>query len=213
VGSTPAGRATFRWNKYVKRRIFLSSMTSLAGAAALWPLRAWSQACRPTSPDVLGPFYIADAPRTARLAGPDEPGDALTVTGRVLAPDCQSPLTGALLELWQADAEGRYYEEDTYRLRGQLLTDDKGTFTFNTIVPGRYRLGGSYRPAHIHLMLGHPRHQPLTTQLYFKGDPYLGGRDACGDECDADDPDRILDLKKAGRGFTSHVRLVLRARA
>jgi hypothetical protein len=54
----------------------------------------------------------------------------------------------------------------------------------------------------------------LTTQLYFKGDPYLGAKDACGDGCDSNDPDRIADLKKseAGRGFVADVRIILRPR-
>lgn len=125
------------------------------------------------------------------------------------------PLARAFLDVWQADANGQYhYEKDNFRLRGQLLTDDKGSFEFTTVVPGRYKLDGGYRPAHIHFIVGHPRHQPLTTQLYFKGDPYLGPKDACGDECDSADSGRIVEMKKAeaGRAFAAEFQIVLRAR-
>lgn len=197
----------------MKRRALLSSLAAVSGAGLLWPLRGWSQACSPTGSDTLGPFHIPGAPHTMQLAGPDEPGDPLTVTGRVLAADCLSPLAGALLDLWQADAEGNYHGKENYRLRGHLRTDESGAFTFATIVPGRYKLDGGYRPSHIHLIVSHPLHQSLTTQLYFKGDPYLGKQDACRGDCNSNDVDRIVELTKSasGRGFASDVRLVLRA--
>jgi len=198
----------------LNRRAILGSLAGLSGLGLLGPLKAWAQVCSPTSSDILGPFYSPDAPHRALLAGPDEPGDPLVVHGRVLGPDCRAPLRRALLDVWQADADGQYhYQQDNFRLRGQLLTDDAGSFAFTTVVPGRYKLEGSYRPAHIHVIVSHPRHQPLTTQLYFKGDPYLGAKDACGDECNSNDPDRIADLKKSevGRGFAADVRIILRA--
>lgn len=200
----------------LSRRAMLGSLAGLSGLGILWPVSAWAQLCSPTNSDVLGPFYTPDAPQRALLAGPDEPGDPLVVRGRVLGPDCHTPLGRALLDVWQADADGRYhYEKDNFRLRGQLLTDDSGSFAFTTVVPGRYKLTGSYRPAHIHLMVSHPRHQPLTTQLYFKGDPYLGPKDACGAECDSSDPHRIADLKKSwsGRGFVADFPIILRTRS
>ena len=197
------------------RRAILGSLAGLSGLGLPWPVKAWAQVCSPTSSDILGPFYTPDAPQRALLASPDEPGDPLVVHGRILGPDCHAPLRRALLDVWQADAAGQYhYEKDDFRLRGQLLTDDSGSFTLTTVVPGRYKLEGSYRPAHIHLIVSHPRHQPLTTQLYFRGDPYLGAKDACGDRCDSNDPDRITELKKSevGRGFAADVRIILRGR-
>jgi catechol 1,2-dioxygenase len=133
----------------------------------------------------------------------------------VLGTDCRRPLPGALLDVWQADADGVYhYEKENFRLRGQILTDREGSFEFTTIVPGRYKLGGGYRPAHIHFTVSHPAHEALTTQLYFKGDPYLPPNDACGDECKANDPDRIVSLKKLGQGagFGTTFRIVLGGR-
>lgn len=198
--------------RLVPRRVLVGSLASLSGAAVLWPLRGWSEACAPTSADDRGPFHLAGAPQRTQIAAPDEPGDVLLVSGRVLGPDCSSPLARAELDIWQADADGNYHDA-SHRLRGRVLTDDDGTFSFRTIVPGRYRLSGSYRPAHIHLIVGHARHQQLTTQLYFKGDPYLGERDACGDGCNSRDASRIVELKKSrtDRGFESQVELVLSA--
>lgn len=200
---------------HLDRRSLLNSLVGLSGLGLLWPARTLAQVCSPTRSDVLGPFYVANAPSRALLAGPDEPGDRLVVRGRVLGPDCRTPLRHALLDVWQADANGQYHDEkDNFRLRGQLLTDDTGSFAFTTVVPGRYKLEGNYRPAHIHFIVSHPRHQPLTTQLYFKGDPYLGGKDACGDECDSNDPERIVELKKleAGRGLAAAFQIILLAR-
>ena len=170
-----------------------------AGAGGVFDLVG--EQCAPTGPDVQGPFYLPGAPRRTALAGPDEPGDPIVIRGTVLGPDCKTPLSGALLDVWQADAEGRYHDDrEAYRLRGQLLTDAKGRYVFDSIVPGRYKLDGSFRPAHIHFTVASPRHETLTTQLYFKGDPYLAPNDACGSECRSDDPGRIIALEKETDG-------------
>ena len=59
-------------------------------------------------------------------------------------------------------------------LRGRLHTDKSGRFRLDTIIPKRYRIGGSrvYRPAHIHVKVKAPGYRLLTTQLYFPNDPY-----------------------------------------
>ncbi|HEY7529193.1 MAG TPA: twin-arginine translocation pathway signal protein [Gemmatimonadota bacterium] len=161
--------------------------------------------CEPTTADVEGPFYVAGAPSRTSLAGPDEPGDRIVIRGRVLGPDCRTPLPNALLDVWQADAEGSYHSaEEEYRLRGALRTDREGRYEFASVMPGRYPLvpGSStgFRPAHIHFTVGSPGHVPLTTQLYFEGDPFLAPKDACGEMCRSDDPGRIIELVKADAG-------------
>jgi protocatechuate 3,4-dioxygenase beta subunit len=153
--------------------------------------------CRPTRADMRGPFYVPGAPRRTSIAAPDEPGERLIVRGRVLGPDCQTPLAGALLDVWQADASGHYHDRtEQYRLRGQIRTDDSGRYELFSIRPGPYRVGDRWRPAHIHFTVSRPPHRPLTTQLYFKGDPYLAPNDACGPACGSDDPDRIIQVTK-----------------
>lgn len=153
--------------------------------------------CRPTGSDVEGPFYREGSPRRQVLASQDELGERLVVEGIVSGPDCQTPLSGAMIDVWHADTRGNYHgPESEYRLRGQMKTDSEGRFRFETIRPGHYPLGDSMRPAHIHFIVSHPGHEPLTTQLYFAGDPYLADDDPC-DVCNSDDPTHIVDLDES----------------
>jgi catechol 1,2-dioxygenase len=66
------------------------------------------------------------------------------------------------------------------------------------------------RPAHIHFTISSPGHAPLTTQLYFQGDPYLG-HDMCGPACHSDDPHRIIELATQARGLLGTFDVVLKA--
>jgi catechol 1,2-dioxygenase len=110
-------------------------------------------------------------------------------------------LKGVLIEVWQTDAKGEYhYQDENYRLRGQMRSDSEGRFSFNSVMPGRYGLMRGYRPAHIHFRFSHPEYRILITQLYFRGDPYLWPNDACGRACRSDDPLRIIELKKRKKG-------------
>jgi protocatechuate 3,4-dioxygenase beta subunit len=152
--------------------------------------------CRPTMNDVEGPYYLTGSPFRDKIAGPDEQGERIIVSGTVRKSDCQTPVRNALIEVWQTDAKGKYYySEDEYRLRGQLKADEKGRYQFSTIKPGRYRIMSGFRPAHIHLKISHPDFKTVTTQLYFKGDPYLWPNDACGPGCKSNDPLRIISLQ------------------
>jgi catechol 1,2-dioxygenase len=174
--------------------------------------------CRPTEPDTQGPFYLPGAPTRIALAAPDEPGDRLVVRGRVLHPDCRTPLAGTLLDVWQADASGRYHgATEQYRLRGRLRTDSTGSWELTTIRPGNYRLGAGMRPAHLHFLVTHPAHPPLVTQLYFRDDPYLGPHDACGAACKSGDPHRVIGLAReeimGGEVFVGRFDVVLGAGA
>jgi protocatechuate 3,4-dioxygenase beta subunit len=149
---------------------------------------------------VEGPYYLPHAPFRTDIAAPDEGGEQLVIRGVVLEPDCSTPIGGALVEVWQTDANGKYYyRDDGYRLRGQLKAIDDGTYAFRTVRPGRYRIGNGFRPAHIHLKISHPGHETVTTQLYFQGDPYVGPNDACGSGCGSNDPKRIISLREVGQ--------------
>ena len=170
-------------------------------------LAAGREVCEPTESDFLGPMYAPGAPRRSVLAGPREPGERLRIRGTVFGPDCRTPVSRALLDVWQADAAGRYHDEsESYRLRGQILTDARGGYQIDTIRPGGY--GG--RPAHIHLTVSAPGHESLTTQLYFRGDPVLN-HDSCGPACNSDDPHRIVALSRAPSGSEGTFDLVLKA--
>ncbi len=110
-------------------------------------------------------------------------GERIFVHGRVLDEDGQ-PVRGALVELWQANAAGRYRHkvdghdaplDPNFSGAGRLLTDDEGRYFFKTIKPGPYPWGNhhnAWRPAHIHFSLfGAGILSRLVTQMYFPGDP------------------------------------------
>jgi catechol 1,2-dioxygenase len=158
--------------------------------------------CERTGDDVEGPFFESGAPERRRLAPNDEPGRRILVEGTVYGPDCTTPVPGAMLDVWHANDEGDYYDaSDDYRLRGQLQTTDDGSYSIETIKPGRYRTAGGLRPAHIHFTISSPGHQPLTTQMYFAGDPQLSPTDPCGG-CASDDPTLIVDFQSETRQGT-----------
>jgi catechol 1,2-dioxygenase len=174
-----------------RRTLLRGTATVMAGGLLGIPATGFAQQCLPTASDVLGPFYRAGAPARAKLTDPGEPGETLVLSGTVYGPDCRTPLPGALLDVWQADHAGLYdikepaslTDRTPIRLRGRLLTDAQGRYEIETIVPGRYPIppglpgleqyAGRTRPAHVHFLVMHPLFGPLTTQLYFKGDPYL----------------------------------------
>ena len=110
-------------------------------------------------------------------------GERILVHRRVVDEDGR-PLRGALVEVWQANAAGRYRHEvdrhpapldPNFSGAGRCLTDDEGRYSFTTIKPGAYPWGNhpnAWRPAHIHFSLfGRAFEQRLVTQMYFPGDP------------------------------------------
>ncbi len=167
--------------------------------------------CTPTQNDVEGPYYLPDAPIRTQIADPDEPGEHIIIKGKVLRIDCKTPIKDALVEIWQTDSKGKYYYKDEgYRLRGQMRTDKDGLYKFSSIKPGRYRIGFGYRPAHIHIKVSHPGYTTLVTQLYFKGDPYLWPKDACGRGCRSNDPLRIIELNKKKDMLEGNLSIILK---
>jgi protocatechuate 3,4-dioxygenase beta subunit len=110
-------------------------------------------------------------------------GERITVSGRVLD-TAGRPLRNTLVEIWQANAAGRYRHtldrwpaqlDPNFSGAGRALTDGNGRYSFTTIKPGPYPWGNhdnAWRPAHIHFsLLGRAFAQRLVTQMYFPGDP------------------------------------------
>ena len=110
-------------------------------------------------------------------------GERIVVHGRVLDAEGR-PIRGALVEVWQANAAGRYRHEvdqhpapldPNFSGAGRCLTDDEGRYSFTTIKPGAYpwrNHDNAWRPAHIHFSLfGRLFTERLVTQMYFPGDP------------------------------------------
>jgi protocatechuate 3,4-dioxygenase beta subunit len=140
--------------------------------------------------EVTGPLLGADL-ITARDADlttqhDGEPiGQRIIVTGRVLDSGGR-PVPDTLIEIWQANAAGRYRHarehhpaplDPNFDGIGRCMTDSAGRYRFVTIAPGAYPWGNHYnawRPAHIHFSLfGRAFIQRLVTQMYFPGDPLL----------------------------------------
>ena len=132
-------------------------------------------------PEAIGPL---DHDLTRQHAG--EPvGQRIVVEGRVLDEDGR-PVPHTLIEVWQANAAGRYaHKADQWRAPldpnfsggGRALTDADGRYRFVSIRPGAYPWGNhdnAWRPAHIHFSLfGQAFLTRLVTQMYFPGDPLL----------------------------------------
>ena len=143
-----------------------------------------------TLSELTGPVYrhnqisATDSDLTRQHAG--EPlGERIIVSGRVLD-DGGRPVPHILVEIWQANAAGRYrHQKDGHAAPldpnftggGRILTDANGRYRLTTIKPGAYpwqNHDNAWRPAHIHFSLFGPAFVTrLVTQMYFPGDPLL----------------------------------------
>ena len=137
---------------------------AMAGTTQLEPTPACNAAAALTRTQTAGPFFTPNTP--LRRSFRDEPGsgESLDLVGFVKTPDCR-PVANAIVELWHADARGRY-DNEGYAMRGHQFTDAEGRFLFETIVPGRY----PGRTLHYHVIVAPADARPLTTQLYFPND-------------------------------------------
>jgi protocatechuate 3,4-dioxygenase, beta subunit len=143
-----------------------------------------------TLSELTGPVYGHESVRegeddlTRQHEG--EPlGERIIVSGRVLDEDGR-PVPDTLLEVWQANAAGRYVHvvdqhdaplDPNFTGAGRVVTDGEGRYSFVTIKPGAYpwrNHSNAWRPAHIHFSLFGPSFlSRLVTQMYFPGDPLL----------------------------------------
>jgi protocatechuate 3,4-dioxygenase beta subunit len=181
------------------RREFLraSLLASLSAVALPSVLRA--DPCELTTADILGPYWVPDAPWRSVLASPDEPGTRLFIEGRISASDCATGLEGTIVDVWQASDAGCYSvvqdcpDEDPFNLRGQMLTGASGVYAFESVLPGYY----PGRCRHVHFRIVPASGPRLVTQLYFQGDPRIP------DDPYASNPDavnRIIPLVEDGNG-------------
>jgi protocatechuate 3,4-dioxygenase beta subunit len=144
-------------------RAFLS-VTAVA-AMALASQSAFAQSATPplTVSETEGPYFKTGSPETTSLITDTTQGTVLTITGQVLD-QSGTPVANALLDFWQANANGQY-DNTGYTLRGHQYTDANGNYTLTTIVPGLY----PGRTEHIHVKVQAPNGPVLTTQLFFPG--------------------------------------------
>ena len=165
----------------ITRRNVIVGGIAMAGAASAAPV----EQLVPTSSQDLGPFYPvirpadedADLTRVRGATGAAA-GTPINVVGRVLDRH-GNPIAGARMEVWQANAVGRYAHpgdvrddaalDPNFQGYAALTTDRAGQFKFRTIKPGTYKIPGGMRTPHIHLdVRGHS--ERLITQLYFPGE-------------------------------------------
>jgi catechol 1,2-dioxygenase len=147
-----------------------------------------------TATNVEGPFYLPDNPKLEppyRLCSFDEPGLPLVVSGRVTEATSGEPIPDALLDMWQASADGFYEqqkpERGPYYLRGKIPVDPDGSFMFRTIVPASYEIPKegpvgrlleylgrhAFRANHIHIKVSAEAYESLTTQIFFADNEWL----------------------------------------
>ncbi|WP_313622681.1 protocatechuate 3,4-dioxygenase subunit beta [Achromobacter sp.] len=143
-----------------------------------------------TLSEITGPAFGAEFVRNGdndltRVASAEAIGERIIVSGRVLDENGR-PVPDALIEIWQANAAGRYLHkrdqhdaplDPNFSGEGRTVTDAHGRYQFKTIKPGAYPWGNHYngwRPQHIHFSLfGRAYATRLVTQMYFPGDPLL----------------------------------------
>ena len=152
-----------------------------------------------TPSNVLGPFWLPDAPlmdSPAQICRADEPGEPLVLTGVVRGAEGE-PLPNAVIDAWQTAANRLYENQDPdqpdMNLRGRIRVSRDGSYELRTVRPVPYEIPTdgavgrflsafgrhAWRPAHLHFKVEAPGHQPLTTMVFMASDPWLGD-DAIG---------------------------------
>ena len=145
-----------------------------------------------TESSVLGPYYRPSAPKInyGDSINISDEEDKPTVSGHVFTTD-DTPIEGAILDIWQTAPNGKYDVQDTAQpdmnLRGRLATDESGQYAFRTVQPASYPIPTDgpvgkmlsalhwhpNRPAHIHFIISAEGYKTVTTQLFLEGDPFL----------------------------------------
>lgn len=146
-----------------------------------------------TEATVFGPFFVDGAPHVelgGDVAG-DAPGEPCWVEGSITDADGR-PVPGALIDVWEADADGRYdvqYGDGRMAGRGHLYSDELGRFWFWAVTPTPYpipydgpvgQLLGAVgrspmRPSHLHFRVTAPGLRTLVTHIFVQGDEFLSG--------------------------------------
>jgi protocatechuate 3,4-dioxygenase, beta subunit len=172
-----------------RRGMLKTSVTALgAVAGASYAGRALANVCKMTPAQTEGPFYPIedqldkdnDLTRVNGVGGKAK-GQVVYIRGRVLDEAC-NPVSGALVEIWQACESGRYNHpsdpntsvplDESFQYWGQDITDADGRYLFKTIIPGSYPAApGWVRPPHVHFKVAKLGFHDLTTQMYFEGQP------------------------------------------
>jgi protocatechuate 3,4-dioxygenase alpha subunit len=128
----------------------------------------------PTPSQTIGPFFhfcLTTDKALGCLAGPGAKGDRIRLACHVLDGD-GVPMDDAMIEIWQADADGNYNSADgsSFRSFGRLCTDHDGVSVFETVKPGK--VSGTLQAPHINVLIfARGLLKQLVTRIYFAGEP------------------------------------------
>jgi len=140
-------------------------LDAVAAAVDLEPTPACRDTDDITPQQTAGPFFKPRSPERKSLLESGIQGSRIVLEGLVRSTKCK-PISGALVDFWQADGNGAY-DDTGFRLRGHQFADGGGRYRIETIVPGVY----PGRTRHFHVRVQPPNRPVLTTQLYFPGEP------------------------------------------
>jgi catechol 1,2-dioxygenase len=145
-------------------------------------------------------------PEEAAAEAPARRGTPLVLSGTVYANDCRTPLGGAVIEVWQTDAQGVYgpgHGTNNLRccyLQATVATDADGGYRLETIRPGHYRGEDPPPPAHIHFNVYYRGTPGVFTEVVFAGDPYLENGDAGAE---------VITLREDGKQLSGRFDIIL----
>ncbi len=191
----PIGAARSRacqWSlRQTQKPLVLSRRGFIAGASGLLIATAAKADLIATPEQTMGPFYPRRKPNDSdidltRIDGRQEraKGQVIEVVGRVLSVK-GTPLSNAIVEIWQADHNGRYHHpydrqhqkrDKNFQGYGQVRLGKDGAYRFRTIRPRFYDTGAGIRTPHIHFRVVSDKGHELATQMYFPGEK-LNGQD------------------------------------
>ncbi len=173
-------------NGITRRDILQGTVALTAGLVSMQPAIGHSKDLAATPKQVEGPFYPVQPQSDkdldlTQIKGHKKhaKGDMLWITG-VVRDETGQPLANAIVDVWQANAAGRYaHAADTnpapldpdFQGWGIVTTNELGQYRFKTIKPGAYKVSGRWsRPPHIHFKVSKRGYKEVTTQMYFAGE-------------------------------------------
>lgn len=173
-------------NNVTRRGLFRNTAVGVAavgGAAVLKPIR---NAIAETPAQGLGPFFPTDIGSDLLIKGAGAPmakGQVIRVQG-IVRNEKGDALPGAVIELWQADENGKYNHpadplqitpDENFQFWGRTVTGLSGAYSFRTIKPGSYPADANWtRPPHLHFKISLRGYYELVTQMYFEGEVLNG---------------------------------------
>jgi protocatechuate 3,4-dioxygenase beta subunit len=154
--------------------------------------------CNPLTQDYYGtgPFYTPNAPISydGIMISDDEVGTRLKISGIIKNLDCTKVIPETVLDLWHTNDAGAY-DNIGFSMRRKIVSNSAGFYNFETILPGKYLNGSTFRPSHIHVKVTTPGFATFTTQLYFEGDTSITSDAAASITSGSfDATDRIISL-------------------